>query len=331
MKVNLDQAEAILRRGGLIGLPTETVYGLAGDALNSDAVVSIFETKGRPAFNPLICHLHSAEAVRRFARTPPSFESLSTLWPGPLTILLPHNGSIPSIVTSGSDLCAFRVPSHPLALELLRRLDRPVAAPSANRSGRTSPVTAGMVEDQFPNLAVLDGGTCSVGLESTIVLCREDGVEILRPGRFASEDFEALGLAVHARSGGVHAPGMLLRHYAPSVPLVLLSPLDMPEPGETESEVTGRTAYLGFGGKSPDFAADEIWDLSPSGNLHEAARQLFFYFDRIAKSGVDTIVTELIPEQGIGIAVNDRLRRAADFAGRRNAGRILARKKKDHV
>lgn len=325
MKVDLNTASDILLSGKIVAIPTETVYGLAADALNPDAVLQIFEAKSRPRFNPLICHLPHVAEVKNYCHPPASLEVLASLWPGPLTILMPHNGSIPSLVTAGSPLCAFRVPSHPIALELLKKVRRPLAAPSANKSGRVSPVNADMVEREFRgSLPVLDGGQCSVGLESTIVLAKEDSVSILRNGKYTALDFENLGLKVEPAARDIRAPGQMLRHYAPEVPLVLLTREQKAAESEAiHVDAKGKIAWLGFRGSKPPFDA-QVFELSQSGDLHEAARHLFFYFDRMARERFDYIVAELVPEEGIGLAINDRLRRAADMEGSVQNGRLSA-------
>ncbi|MBL8019263.1 MAG: threonylcarbamoyl-AMP synthase [Leptospirales bacterium] len=341
MRVNISNALSLLRAGELVGIPTETVYGLAADALNPTAVVKIFEAKNRPAFNPLICHLASADAVFGFGKANPLSERLAEFWPGPLTLLLKHENRIPSIVTSGSEYCAFRVPAHKTALELLASTG-PLAAPSANKSGQVSPVRAEMVERAFgPDFPVIDGGPCEVGIESTICLAEKHGVRILRSGSITIEEIAGKGIPIlekQAENAAVLAPGQALSHYAPAVPLVLLEEHVPPaEPmnslGETPNPAwasrwrdagtdPARIAALDFHLPLP-IDARIRFNLSEQGNLREAARNLFFYFDLPGASDIQMLVAATVPDQGIGRAINDRLRRAATHTGRIENGRLL--------
>lgn len=342
MRVNISNALSLLKAGELVGIPTETVYGLAADALNPTAVVKIFEAKNRPAFNPLICHLSSADAVFAFGKANPLSERLAEFWPGPLTLLLKHGGTIPSIVTSGSEYCAFRVPAHKTALELLAKAG-PLAAPSANKSGQVSPVRAEMVERAFgQDFPVLDGGPCEVGIESTICLAEEHGVRILRSGSITMEEIAEKGIPILREPTGnpaILAPGQALSHYAPAVPLVLLDENSAPTHRANSSEAAStpgapastwrdsgtdpsRLAALDFHRPLP-IEARIRFNLSEQGNLREAARNLFFYFDLPGASDIQMLVAATVPDQGIGRAINDRLRRAATHTGRIENGRLL--------
>jgi L-threonylcarbamoyladenylate synthase len=288
-----------LRAGEVVAFPTETVYGLGADATNSDAVLKIYETKGRPRFNPLIVHVADREMAERLVVFSPLAERLAGFWPGPLTLVLPRrpDAGLSDIVTAGLDSVGIRVPAHPLALELIRATGRPLAAPSANPSGRLSPTSAAQVERGFGGrVPVLDGGPCRSGVESTILAVVGDEVTQLRAGALPRDEIEAaLGrpIAVAEAGGAVLSPGMLASHYAPNAALRLNAAA--PEPGE---------AYLGFG---PGGGAH---NLSPSGDLREAARNLFAMLHEL-DSGASRIAVAPIPQHGLGEAINDRLRRAA--------------------
>mgnify|MGYP003669982715 CR=1 FL=1 len=281
----VEDAAALLRAGQLCAFATETVYGLGADATNADAVLSIYETKGRPRFNPLIIHCADLAMAETLAEFSPLARRAAALWPGPLTLVLP----------------AIRIPDHPLALALLAAVGKPLAAPSANPSGRLSPTTAFQVRLGFDGrVSVLDGGPCRAGVESTIVRVLEDQLVQLRAGAIARHDIEqALGLtvAVADKDAAVAAPGMLVSHYAPNASLRLDT---TPKAGE---------AYLAFG-KAQDFAGPTR-NLSPSGDLHEAARNLFAMLHELDGLGTDMIAVAPVPDRGLGEAINDRLQRAA--------------------
>ena len=295
----LKMAEDALRRGELIGLPTETVYGLAANALSDEAVLSIFEAKGRPRFNPLIVHVADKAAAMRYTHVDANAENLmDAFWPGPLTLVLPKRDDAPfsDLVTAGLDTVALRAPGHPVAQQVLQDIDFPLAAPSANPSGAVSPTTADHVmEGLGDKLAlILDGGPCDVGIESTIVGLIDDKAYLLRPGVITRSDIEkVLGQAVLEHDGGINAPGQLKSHYAPSASLRL----DVEEPALDEF-------LIGFG---------DVWgdlNLSPSGDLEEASRNLFWMLREADKSS-HAIAIAPIPDLGLGEAINDRLSRAA--------------------
>ncbi|MDU8943509.1 L-threonylcarbamoyladenylate synthase [Ovoidimarina sediminis] len=294
-------AAEVLRAGGLVAFPTETVYGLGADARNGIAVARVYAAKGRPAFNPLIVHVASLEAARGIAEFGAEAERLAgAFWPGPLTLVLPvrEESGLSPLVTAGLRTVAVRVPAHPLARALLEEAGCPVAAPSANPSGRLSPTTAAHVIEGLCGRieAVLDGGPCEVGLESTIV-APGPPPRLLRPGGLPAEAIEAcLGVPLLRAGveGGVEAPGQLQSHYAPGAGLRLEA--DGPGPGER---------MLGFGD-----VAGEL-NLSPSGDLTEAAAHLFDYLRRLDDGKGGAIAVAPIPERGLGRAINDRLRRAA--------------------
>lgn len=298
---DLDRAAALLRAGGLVAFPTETVYGLGADARNGAAVARIYAAKGRPDFNPLIVHVPSAEAAQSHVKWPDTAARLArAFWPGPLTLVLPLRcgHGISSLVTAGLDTLAVRVPAHPAAQALLRSFDGPLAAPSANPSGRISPTTAAHVLAGLSGRidAVIDDGACAVGLESTIVGLADETPELLRPGGLSVEAVEAvLGQALRRRdeAGAIDAPGQLASHYAPAAPL------------RTDA-LTARSGemLLGFGAMDCDL------NLSPAGDLAEAAANLFGHLHRLDATGM-AIAVAPIPDHGLGRAINDRLRRAA--------------------
>ncbi len=308
------EAARHLLAGGLVAFPTETVYGLGADATNSRAVANLYEVKGRPSFNPLIVHVADLATAERYALFDRRARYLaSRLWPAPLTLVLKRRaeGGISDLVTAGLDSVAIRVPDHPVALQLLAAVGRPLAAPSANRSGRVSPTTAEHVEDEFGrSLAmILDGGRCPVGVESTVLDLSGEEPVLLRPGGITREIIEAsIGpVATHgvplasAPNLGVPlaSPGMLSSHYAPRLPVRL--GCDDPRPGE---------ALLAFGPHEPGgFVA--VMNLSRSGDLTEAAANLFAYLRALDQPEHSGIAVMPIPESGLGLAINDRLRRAA--------------------
>ncbi|WP_411352210.1 L-threonylcarbamoyladenylate synthase [Leisingera aquaemixtae] len=300
-EAGIARAAQLLREGKLVSFPTETVYGLGADARQGEAVAAIYEAKGRPSFNPLIAHVHSAEAAQRYVEWNGMAETLAqAFWPGPLTLVLPLRAGhgISPLVTAGLDTLGVRVPAHPAAQALLRALDGPVAAPSANPSGKISPTTAAHVKAGLDGriAAILDDGACGVGLESTIIGLAGPEPVLLRPGGLAAEEIEAvLGrkLAVRDVHDPLTAPGQLLSHYAPGAPVRL----DAAAPAEGE-------LYLGFGPGACDL------NLSERGDLAEAAANLFGHLHRLDALGKPIAVAP-IPEHGLGEAINDRLRRAA--------------------
>ena len=302
----IDRAAEFLRDGGLVAFPTETVYGLGADACNDRAVAGIFAAKGRPSFNPLIVHVADLDAACRIADFSPLAERLAAaFWPGPLTLVLPARpvAGLSALVSAGQPNVALRVPAHPLAQALLRAFGGPVAAPSANPSGRISPTRAAHVLAGLGGriAAIVDGGDCAVGLESTIIGF-DPSPGLLRPGGLAAEAIEAcLGVRLALPASTPQqptAPGQLDSHYAPSASLRL----------NAVNPVAGE-CWLGFGARSDGAALN----LSPGGNLIEAAANLFHFLheaDRIAGAN-GTIAVAPIPDHGLGRAINDRLRRAA--------------------
>jgi len=297
------RAAALLRQGELVAFPTETVYGLGADATNGAAVAAIFAAKQRPAFNPLIAHLADVGAVGDFALWNDTAWALAdAFWPGALTLVLPRRPdcAIALIASAGLDSVALRVPSHPDAHALLAAVKRPIAAPSANRSGRISPTTAEHVNQELGDRValILDGGPCEIGLESTVVGFQSGRPVLLRPGGISKERLEAAVGEVAAGSDNADspsAPGQLASHYAPGKALRLNAAAA--GPGEV---------LLGFG---PDFT--EGHNLSPKGDLIEAAARLFAELRLLDQGPGATIAVAPIPEEGLGRAINDRLRRAA--------------------
>lgn len=297
---------AALRAGGLVLMPTETVYGLAADAANPRAVAAVYTAKGRPSFNPLIAHVSDVAMARRIARLDARAEALAAaFWPGPLTLVLPvaDASAVCDLARAGLDTVAVRAPGHPVAQALIAGFGGPVVAPSANRSGRPSPTTfADAVEETGAAVAAaLDGGPCAVGLESTVVGLL-DAPRLLRPGAVTRAQIEAvIGPLAEAEDDAKRSPGRLARHYAPNAPVRL----DATAPRDGE-------AYLAFG---PWPAGPGVWNLSPGGDLAEAAANLFAHLRAADRSAPTGIAVAPIPQDGLGEAINDRLRRAAGFVG----------------
>ncbi|MDX8438082.1 L-threonylcarbamoyladenylate synthase [Mesorhizobium australafricanum] len=303
----LEQALALLEGGDVVAIPTETVYGLAGDATNGVAVARIFEVKGRPRFNPLIAHVADRAMADRIASFDPLSAKLAeAFWPGPLTLVLPHSADsgIHPLVTAGLDTIALRMPRG-FGGQLIARLGRPLAAPSANSSGRISGTTAGAVAADLGDRIrlVVDGGATPVGLESTILKVEHGKLRLLRPGGIGAGEIEAVAGAKLSRgASGIEAPGMLASHYAPGAAMRL----------NVENVAKGE-ALLAFGGNRAEGweHAVALRNLSEVGDLREAASNLFAYMQALDRSGAVTIAVEPVPFEGLGEAINDRLARAA--------------------
>ncbi len=304
----ISRAAAALRDGLLVAFPTETVYGLGADATNDRAVAAVFAAKGRPSFNPLIVHVAEAADAEALVVFDPNARHLAeTLWPGPLTLVLPRAADCPVslLASAGLDSLAIRVPGHPKARQLLRSAGRPVVAPSANQSGAISPTTAQHVAEGLARRVdlIVAGGRCEIGIESTVLDLTGDAPTLLRPGAVTREHIEALiGTVATADAEPTgdtarRSPGQLTRHYAPSIPLRLNAPTA--HKGE---------AYLAFG---PTLGTDNALNLSTSGDLNEAAANLFAMLRTLDQSGGTGIAVAPIPEEGLGAAINDRLRRAS--------------------
>ncbi len=309
------RAASLLLAGALVAFGTETVYGLGADATNPEAVAAVFAAKGRPHFNPLIAHYPDAEAAFAHVEAPDLAQILAdTFWPGPLTLVLPRRITCPVALLAGAGLetLAVRVPAHPAAQALLRAVGRPVAAPSANRSGQVSPTTAGHVLDGLAGriAAVLDSGPCSVGLESTVLDLTGPRPFLLRPGGVTLEAIEAAigpvqrGIPLQAaqRSQTLRSPGLMVSHYAPVLPVRLEA-----------ASVKPTDALLAFGPALE--GASAVFQLSAAGDLLEAASRLFEGLRALdaagARLGLTGIAAMAVPEHGLGVAINDRLRRAA--------------------
>ena len=298
-----------LKQGGLVALPTETVYGLAGDATNADAIAAIYATKARPQFNPLICHIADMDSARALGQFNDMAEKLAAaFWPGPLTLVVPRQKdcAIDPLASAGLDTIALRIPAHAVAQKLLRAVGLPLVAPSANPSGRLSPSSAAHVAAMLPDSDVLDGGDCAIGLESSIVGCLDETPLWLRAGGLARQDIEVcLGVTLSdppQEKGATArlAPGRLARHYAPQSALRL----NAKRAGDNE-------LLIGFG---PDAPPDCFANLSPSGDLAEAAAQLFAILhaaDNAAHQNARSLAVMAIPMHGLGEAINDRLSRAS--------------------
>ncbi len=310
-EVGIARAVELLRTGEIVALPTETVYGLAADALNAEAVAKIFSAKSRPHFDPLIVHLPDLNWLEQLAHVPTNnkhlFERLiAAFWPGPLTFILGKTELVPPLVTAGLETVALRQSAHPLFQEVIRRLGKPLAAPSANRFGRISPTNAAAVRAELEIPAVLDGGAATVGIESTVVELDGKEIRILRPGPISPEMLAEFGnVTLSAATAKIVSPGQLESHYAPKTKLIVVSDISLfAFPGGKKIGVLcfGRSAFPN--GRT----------LSLRRNLDEAAANLFKMMRELDEEKLDLIVAELVPEIGIGIAINDRLRRAA--AGR---------------
>lgn len=306
------KAAAILSAGGLVAIPTETVYGLAANGLDEEAVLRIFTAKQRPHFDPLILHVAGIEAARALCiDMPPAARALAQrFWPGPLTLLLPKRAHVPDLVTSGLPRVALRVPDHPLTLELLRSVGFPLAAPSANPFGYVSPTRPDHVAAQLGSQVdyIFDGGTCRVGVESTIVGFESGQAVVHRLGGLPLEVLESvagpLRLALNQNDNPA-APGMISNHYAPLKPVLLgdLATLLASHGGD-------RSGIIAFR-RVPTAAGEHALVLSPNGNLAEAARQLFTALRHFDACEVDRILVEPVPDEGLGRAINDRLLRAS--------------------
>lgn len=311
---DISRAVKLLLEGNLVSIPTETVYGLAANALNEQAVLKIFEVKNRPHFDPLIIHLHQKIVVTKYAILEDKrlIALADAFWPGPLTLLLPKKDSIPDLVTSGLPQVAVRIPNHALTLELIKLINLPLAAPSANPFGYVSPTAPAHVEKQLGDKIpyILDGGICSIGLESTIVGIEDNKVCIFRHGGLSVEQIEKVCGPVELRvnnSSNPKAPGQLKSHYAPKKPLVI-GDIDT----LIKNNASKKLAILSFGNKV--YTQDKnivVFNLSERANVEEAALNLFKYLRLADESEAELVICEKLPEYGLGRAVNDRLQRAA--------------------
>jgi L-threonylcarbamoyladenylate synthase len=308
---NLTEAAGILRAGGLVAIPTETVYGLAANALDARACAAIFEAKQRPWFDPLIVHIADAADLERLCRPidDRARRAVERFWPGPLTLVLPKTDAVPELVTSGLPTVAVRMPAHPVARELIRLAGVPLAAPSANLFGRLSPTTAEHVREQLGDRVkvVIDGGPCAIGVESTIVDLSGPAPVLLRPGGVPVEELAAVVGELRPAAPVTErptAPGQLASHYAPRTRLIVVR-------GDARPDVVGRVGLLAYRRPANAEAYAAVETLSASGDPREAAANLFAGLHRLDAAGLDVIHAEALPEVGLGRAIMDRLRRAA--------------------
>lgn len=310
---DIQQAAFFLNAGELVAIPTETVYGLAANAFNAYAVAKIFEAKNRPFFDPLIVHTHSLKEVYKLVEEIPSplLALAQKYWPGPLTLLLPKKNNIHDIVTAGLPNVGIRIPQQVETLQLLQQLDFPLAAPSANPFGYVSPTTAQHVYDQLQGKIsfILDGGKCNVGLESTIVGMQNNVVTIFRIGGLSIENIEEIvgkvNVNVH-QGDNPAAPGMLSAHYAPLKPIIV---------GNINDNIikynTRKIGIISFKNHFPEIVSKYCYTLSAIGSLSEAAQNLFAAMRELDNSDIEIILTEEFPDEGLGKAINDRLKRAS--------------------
>jgi L-threonylcarbamoyladenylate synthase len=309
----IELAAELLRNGKLVAIPTETVYGLAANALDENAALAIFEAKQRPFFDPLIIHVDSIESAIKYAHLEDErlMKLARSFWPGPLTLLAPKKSVIPDLITSGLPKVAIRIPAHQLTLELLKTLDLPLAAPSANPFGYISPTESEHVNKQLGDKIeyILEGGRCEVGLESTIAGIEANNLVVYRLGGLSLEAIEEVAGPVKLSlnlSGDPKAPGQLKSHYAPKKPFYLGELSDL-----LNQFAEKKIALIVFGSPPNSSENIEVFNLSPSGNLKEAALNLFRFLRLADESLADVILAEKLPESGLGRAVNDRLKRAA--------------------
>lgn len=310
---NISIAAEVLKSGGLVAFPTETVYGLGADGLDPIAVAKIFEAKQRPSFNPLILHVAELNQVINIASTenPAIFKLIDAFWPGPLTLVMPKKEIVPAIVTSGHPTVAVRMPDHEVALKLIKESGRPIAAPSANAFSQLSPTNADHVVKQLKDKVdiILDGGNCSIGVESTIVHIKENEIILLRPGGLAVEDIENIVGRVSIPKTPTNspiAPGQLQFHYAPQIPLKFFNEVNITD---YEDQKVGALFFKNNFTKIK-FSDEKI--LSPKGDLREAAANLFAHLHDFEIKALDVILVEQIEETGLGKAIMDRLRKAAN-------------------
>lgn len=314
-KENITRAAEIIKSGGLVSFPTETVYGLGANALNAEAAAKIFEAKKRPFFDPLIVHIAESEHAEALAPDAKELAGkiMEHFWPGPLTIVLPRAASVPDIITSGLPTVAVRVPDHPVALELIREAGVPIAAPSANTFGAISPTRAEHVLNDLGQKLdmILDGGPCAVGLESTIIKLEAGKIFLLRPGGTPVEELEKIlgRIYIGNEKNITEAPGMLPYHYAPVTPLTIFASVHEVNFDETDA------AFLFFrtppDGLPPAVAKDRVAVLSSTGDMREAAANIFSVLHCLDRSGAKRIYAQAVPAGGLGLAIMDRLKKAA--------------------
>ncbi len=308
---NIKRAAEYIRQGKLVAFPTETVYGLGADALNKSAVARIFEAKMRPFFDPIIVHVHNLEQANLLARDidETARKLIDRFWPGPLTLVLEKSDTVPDIVTAGLPTVGVRMPDHPVALALIRETGRPVAAPSANRFGSLSPTRPAHVLEQLGPACsmVLDGGACTVGVESTIVRTGRKKIELLRPGGITVEELTGVvgEITITTEHAIVEAPGQMEWHYAPSKPVLLTDTITVKDMDKSD------TGYLFYSEPGFSYHEDRSEILSSRGDLREAAANLFSCLHRLDDMGIRQILAESVPERGLGLAIMNRLRKAS--------------------
>jgi L-threonylcarbamoyladenylate synthase len=311
---NIRKGAEILKNGGLVAFPTETVYGLGGNALNPESVAKIFAAKQRPSFDPLISHIAEEETLDRICRVPSKYHDILTrVWPGSLTIIVPKKDIVPDLVTSGLDTMAVRMPDHPVALELIKASTGVVAAPSANPFGYLSPTRAEHVEKQLGSKIdmILDGGSCRVGVESTVLDLTQGIPQVLRPGGYSVEELETIFGEVRVLNRKVvtpTAPGQMEMHYSPRAVLHIVD-----SPKDVGQSLRSGAAYVGF--RSDEAlntdGFEKVEYLSRDGNYIQAAARLFEILHKLDHSGVRTIYAQRVPEEGLGRAVMDRIYKAS--------------------
>ncbi|MFH1197454.1 MAG: L-threonylcarbamoyladenylate synthase [bacterium] len=309
---NIKEAAAIIKSGGLVAFPTETVYGLGADGLNPIAVAKIFEAKKRPAFNPLILHIYNIDWLKKLTvfNDERVYQLINKFWPGPLTLVLPKTDVVPDIVTSGNETVAVRMPDHPVALKLIEESGTPIAAPSANKFGHLSPTDAQHVAKSLGDKVdlILDGGKCTVGVESTILEVNESGIILLRPGGLSKEEIENEIDEIKLKKKSAakpNSPGQLPFHYSPNIPLFFLTVEKL------HKYRNHKIGVLFFDTLHSDYEFTSGKVLSSTGNLKEAAANLFKYLHEFEKENVEVILVEPVPETGLGLAIMDRLRKAS--------------------
>jgi len=301
------KAANIINDGGLVIFPTETVYGLGANALDKNAVQKIFDVKERPTFDPLIVHIDSIDRIFSVVSSFPDIavKLANNFWPGPLTMILPKNPNIPDLVTSGLDSVGVRIPEHPDTLEFLKKANKPVAGPSANKFGYISPTKTSHLHDLIEGVDyIIDGGDCSIGIESTIISLVNKPT-ILRKGKITQEEIENIIGKINVNinsSSRPEAPGMLEKHYAPKTKLEIF---------DSKKVYCGKTAFIAFGNNTPNVKFDKIVNLSIDGDYYEAAENLYTVLRDLDSECYDIILTSLLPDLIIGDAINDKLKRAS--------------------
>jgi L-threonylcarbamoyladenylate synthase len=308
---NIVKAAQIIKDGGIVAFPTETVYGLGADVFNTKAIEKIFNIKERPFFDPLIVHISEIKQLELLVKKVDErvLKLAEKFWPGPLTIVTEKNKNVPDLVTANLPTVAVRMPNHRAALQLIQQAGTPIAAPSANKFGMLSPTNARHVLKQLKNIDfIIDDGNTEVGIESTVISLNKEGFKLLRPGVISQQDLSTIikytdnKFFIHKR--GLQSPGLLKSHYSPKVPLYIL--------GEEQVNSTNKKiGFLTFGTNKEKNNELLVENLSPTKNLKEAATKLYEALHKLEESGVEMIIAEPVPETGIGIAIMDRLRKAA--------------------